>query len=762
MKLKLAQFSRWISIWTAVVAMVTGPVAMGKEVENISMQTMQNALIETGLNKSMTYGEFFEKNKAVLPERIRRQMAPVMAQFKNQKMPKFELASSKGPNGLVVPTLRVSQNGESITTQWFGEDHKYVKVGNTQLSRIDIINFDDMIQRIMAGDEKYRKQANVGQAERTKKRSFAQVKYPDLNKREWASMTDYDKAAYIVNLRMLWLDARKVLAEKKKSNSKKTKTSENFFEKNEKYFDLIFGQDANAKAAKVVTESRTTEYYNGDSCIVAGYVARYDKNGREFCNHGKIDEIYHTANNSLYVKAKEYCQSKSAGDIACNPSVFGTPGGAPTCITPSRAQSFQEATTWNGPCDSASRLQANKTNFLKQDKDIGRYAAENMLLSDQARKEAALTEEGKNSFKLTESYLLGVLKFRKTIGENVTSLFDKGVLDNTVLEQILIDKKGFDNEIEEANHSCQIESDASMKARRNHEPNYWKACDQLKNRFLFIEALFASKCTQGKLGADLKCSCENPKGAAVVPGAKCSAESATPIPPIIPPVANPEPVKPRDCATEFYGASNLSADCKCSSGQYPTAKLTGIDTGQKHFSCNESEVIQGTVVDSCTGLFCSTFLKKMLLVGGAIVGSVVLYKVIEKVFAVKKPAIKSPGDGCPDGGVAPCRPVCTAPFVYNTATSTCTACAACPPGQTADAANSCNCTSSAATPATPGTTLFTCPDNTSQRTDLTQCPTYTCTTVSPPVEYQNPANCPTASPSNATPPTGTGSPGKTR
>ncbi len=760
MKLSVFKFSKWMSAWTAVVTMVMTPVAMGKEVENISMQTMQNALNEAGLNKSLTYGEFFEKNKSVLPERIQKQIAPVIAKFKNQKMPSFELVSSKGPNGLDVPTVRVSQNGETITTQWFGEDSKYVKLGNTQLSRIDIINFDDMIVRIMAGDEKYRKQVSVGQAELTKKRSFTNVKYPELNKREWAGMSDYDKAAYIVNLRLLWLDARKVLAEKKKLDSKPTKTSDSLFKNNQKYFDFIFGQDAEAQVKslkKVVTEARPSAYYNGDSCIVAGYVARYDKNGGKFCNHKTVDEIYHTANNSLYVKAKEYCQTKAPGDIACNPSVFGTPGGAPTCITPSKVQSFQEATTWNGPCDSASRLQANKTNFLKEDKDVGRYAAENMLLNDQARKEAALSEEGKNSFKLTESYLLGVLKFRKTIGENVTSLFDKGILDNTVLEQILIDKKGFDNEIEEANKSCQIESDASTKSRRNHESKYWKACDQLKNRFLFVEALFASKCTQGKLGADLKCTCENPKGPAVVPGAKCSGEPATPVAPSVP--ATPaEPVRAGDCAKDFPGALNLGPDCKCASGQYPAPKLTSVDNGQKHFSCEDKEPGESKEKE-CTGLFCSSFLKKILLVGGAIVGAVVLYKVIEKVFAVKKPALNNPGDGCPTGGTAPCRPVCTAPYVFSSATNNCSTCAACPPGQEATVANSCNCATVSATATS--TALITCPDNTSQRTDLSLCPTYTCNTVSPAVEYQNPANCPTVSPLSTGTNTGPSS-GKTR
>ncbi len=758
------RISRWTSAWLATATMVMSPVALGKESENISMQMMEAALQESGLNKSITLGEFYEKNKSLLSNRLQLEIEPVVVKFKNQKMPKFELTETKGSDGLTVPTIRVSQRGELVNLQWFGEDNKYLKMQNTELSKIDLINFNDMVVRVLAGDEKLRKNVKPlisNEAAKAPVRNFNFGKYPDMTKRDWAGMSEFDRAAYVVNLRLLWLDARKVISEKKKSDSKTKKTSKNFFEKNEKYFELIFGQDVEAQAKrekqKVVKSSgsspQSSGVFTGDSCIVAGYVAKYSKGGREVCSHELIDQNYNKKDNSLYVNAKEACAT--TGRIACNPYIFGTPNGSPTCVTPSRAKDFQEATHFDGPCDRASRLQTSESELklLKNDKlKAGRYDETNLIDSASARKSKLVGADGKENVQLTENYLLGILKFRKSIKSDATTIFEAGVLNDQILDQILIDKDLFDTEIQQATDGCRAESG------KKHEVNYYKACDQLHRRFLMVEALFASKCAPGSNfdQPTLRCICTNPPGAKIIPGAQCMVPAPAPvIPP--PEVSKPEPPpreSKRNCSAEFPDAGELTADCKCLGGSTPVQVAS--NGNQKSFSCNPQQDGIEIIIDKGPCGFMCSFTKNLPMIGLAILGSVVLYKVMEKVFAVKKPPLTNPGDGCPTPGQAPpCTPVCKAPLSMQSS-GVCD-CAQCPPGQAADKANSCNCSSTG----TGTAVMFVCPDGITSKPDISQCPYYACNTTTPPTSYQNPSNCPTSS-SQSAPRANPGTPGKTR
>ncbi|MBC7420727.1 MAG: hypothetical protein H7328_08365 [Bdellovibrio sp.] len=737
MKLDLFKFSKWISAWTAVASMVFTPIAMGKESEKISMQIMQTVLNDTGLNKSMTLGAFYEKNKDLLPPRLQKKIEPVVIKFKNQIMPTFELVSLKATNGQVVPTLRISQNGESMNMQWFGEENRYVKFGNTNLTEIDMINFDDMVVRILATDEKLRNQVTgpISTKSRINKK-FAP--YPEVNTREWASMSNFDKAAYIVNLRLLWLDAEKVLAE---VNAKKgKKTSGNFLEKNEHFVKLFFGEEARAAAF-------------ADTCIVAGYVAKYDKK-TQVCSHHLINELdAATGAPSLYSKAKQQC---TGGSFSCNPAIFGTPNGQATCVTPGTNQEYQEATLYNGKCEKQSRLQAAAPNFLKSDAKVkGRYESENEKISDEIRRQNAQTEQAKNSYAATEEYLIGILKFK---GLNVSDLSEKSLLDEKVMEQVLEARNSFKNQIDIAMKACDAESKESLTNDRRHEKNYWKACDNLKSRYLFVEAYFASKCKQGKLDdATLKCSCDAPKGPSVVPGAKCTIEptgaGAAPSADIS------KPVVPRDCK-KYGSVLGMGPDCKCAGGSDPSETAASTVTGQKQFACkdkDEKDLSDKDKEKECTGIFCSSFLKKLLWAGAAIVGGIIIYKGVQKYLGFKKPELKSPGDGCPTGGTAPCVAECKSPYARQ-GDGTCNGCAGCPGlGQVATPASGCNCVTQTVNPAV---TSIKCPDNTSWKPTLAECPTYPCATTVPPTSFQNPQNCP--APSNATPTSGTGSSGKAR
>ncbi len=770
---------RWLMVWTSTLTMLVSPVAMGQEAERVTKKQMQAVMDYLGLNKQMTLGEFYKKNKHLYPERIRKDIEPLFMSFKNQLMPTVEVLSSKNSNGEEVATLRLTQGKELINLQWYGQKEKLLKFQNTNLSEIDVINFDDMFTRIIAGDETFRKQIeNNSVDDKVKTHDFSKAtKYPDVSKAEWNSMSAQDKANYIVTLRGLWQDARSILRAKNAAKKGK-KTSALLNDKTKSLYALVIGSEAVAAGKTVATGEKSANYFSGETCIVAGYVAKYEKtDSGEFCDHRIIDKVYNNKDNSLYKKANDLCSSSS--QIACNPYVFGTPNGAPTCVTPSRtADSFQKASHWDGPCDRASRLQSSTTeiSILKNKTDKGRYE-DNNLMPEKEREDLFKIEQGEN-FKQTEDYLLGMLKFRGLVKEDVKSIFDSGALSDQIYNQIILDKKGFDNEIAEAQKSCKAESVATKNGTRVHEKNYWPACDQFHRRFLFVQELFQSKCAGQKLNPDtLKCGCAAPP-AIVAPGPKGPADTATPVakitpvpesvPPkakpfpripaevvagasctvVLPPaVVMPQPVPPtddtstppvaaEDCESRFPGSGATGAKCLCPTGGAPKKDVTDIANGSESWSCEFKNADKVTVKakEEC-GIACKIFagIKKyalpVLLIGAMVYAA----KKGAEMLAPKKPGLNPALDTCPSGSPPPCAQKCDMPLKIQ-ADGTCS-CGGCPPFQAPDI----NCFCSSGTPTT--TQMFLCPDSTTRVADLSKCPTYPCWNGQ---KYQNPLNCPPA------------------
>ena len=98
--------SQWIITWLSVATLITSPVALGAEAEKISKQQVVSALKQMGLDKEITIGEFYKNTKDLYPERIRAQIEPVLMKYKNMKMPKFDVVTVKGTNGIDIPNIR--------------------------------------------------------------------------------------------------------------------------------------------------------------------------------------------------------------------------------------------------------------------------------------------------------------------------------------------------------------------------------------------------------------------------------------------------------------------------------------------------------------------------------------------------------------------------------------------------------------------------------------------------------------------------------
>lgn len=720
----IRSFLKWVLVWTSTWSMLMSPLAMGQQAKKISRQEMQGYINQLGLNKSITAGEFYQKNKHLFPKRIQKDVEAIFMTYKNAPMPSFEVTTSKNTLGEDVPVIRVtSVNGELINMQWLGEKDRLMKFQNTFLSEVDMINFQDAAYRVMHGEEKLRNQVPSSKAAPavalTNKEKFRHVAYPKVNAASWNKMSAREKANYVVTMRQLWSDAREVLRQKEAIDQKKKKRSQFFEQKYQDFFSFLHHVNVGTAFADNIDAARggTRNYDPGQSCIIAGYVAERTSSGG--CNYRTIDAQYSGGNqNSIYSAAKGRC---TGGQIACNPYVFGTPGGNPICVTPeaSSSSAFQTATHWDGLCDSGSKLSTTQIEVVRDStRTRGRFDADNMSQTEEERTNALRSEQATDNFRLTEEYLAGLLKFRGLNLSESGRLFQEGqAVESGMLQQIVLLRDAFDNEIRTARASCQVESDNDF----SHERNYWQACDNLYRRQLFVNELFTAKCTEGGgtlSQTDLMCTC--PSGQpSVAPGARC-APAAPVTPPPTPPeqpatttTTPPPPAPPAEQPEPAARPARAGSDCNW---------LCQIGRGVK------------------------TALPWLLAIGAAYG----IYKLIPKnTVAGPQPA----PDACPNGLPAPCLQTCTPPLASINGQCACTAC---PPGtsrETGTATNPCPmCTS---TP--PPTNTYTCPDLSvvtggTESEALAKCPTYSCWNGN---TYSNPMNCP---PQDDALSTGTGSP----
>ncbi len=769
-KINLQKLTKFAATMGALFTMVMSPVALGREAQKITVKQLQAGLDEAGLNRQITVGEFYKKNKNLVPERLRKEFETFVSAYKNQLMPTFEVVPTKTTDGTEVASLRLTQGNEILTIQMLGESEKYAKIQNTFVTEVDVINFNDMFKRVLAGDEKYRKiyESAVGENTNSAK-TGTYTGFPDLTVAAWKGMSQKDRAAYMINMRLLWNDARRVLIEAERKDKKGRKTSSvdpSAVEKWDNFFAMMSPSvEAAAPVSKVPSAQKpggasvavkqgkaSSAFISGSNCLVAGYVSKYSATK---CGIDGIYDSYKAADGSTDPLVQSVNQACSSVGIACNPYVYGTPGGKPICVSTSDP-SFQKATHFDGPCDSQSRL-GSAVPFLKDEKlkNAKRYSAENMALSE-AELDAKYKEEQKANPKMVEDYLNGLIAYnpKDPNSKNAGIDFSKPLTDD-VLKSLLKIKENFDNDIRKAKKSCELAA-----SNKNNEKNFWGACDQLHRRFLNV-AQFLQKTPGCKDGgtvseSSLKCSC--PKGGEALPGTSCGSPqppAACPVVPVAPAQQDCVPggglVAPAsgdttslECLSRYPGATGLDSMCRCPGGSEPKEVASSEDGSVKHFTCVGAGEKPGKNDKEC-GFLCKTgkfFKENWLLIAGGIASIFIL----KKIFTPKKPNLSSPADLCPNGSTAPCPQTCTAPLALQS-NGTC-GCAACPPGQSISNLATCSCSTSSSV------VNYTCPDGVTVVTSLANCPAtnYTCWDGS---TVTNPLNCPER-PTTTSPSSGTG------
>lgn len=683
-------------ITLSVATMVFSPVAMGKqaqaEAERLSKAQLEQFIQEFGLNKSMTVGEFYSKNKDKFPSRIQKMIEPLMTQFKNEAMPQFEVSQAKNSKGETVATLRLTGKDQLANIQFLGEKDKFVKFDNTNLSLEDVANFDDMFAKLYFGDASHRK--GMGDALTSpkmikKSKTIAKVVLPPptfsgmpkITQDMWKKMTPLERAQFMMNMRMLWSGAQDVLDAKEKSKNikskgKKTSSLEGGtaapFHKWNSFFAML--NEANAADTK---------------CVVAGYIGTYGAGKR--CQYPE--------------------NAKTPGcNFPCNPTIYGfDPNGKQFCL--SSASELQTATHYNKGCDAKMPLTSVQLPLpaAAAKKDASRYQGILEANKAQALKDPAALE---NTKKYLESMLHGTPELKDA--------FQKGNISAALLAKLQEIQTNFDSTITAARNDC-----AAAAGETQYDREFWGACDQLHKRFLFVAAYLEKNpgCKGGgKVDeSTLTCSCAN--GPAVTPGAECAS---TPAP-------NPDPGPVSGTPTPQPEPGGGQCDPACVTPQ--TCQKTASDgDGAEVWECKSGSG-PGKPDDGKKGGFWSGLWGGIKKVAPWVIGGVGLWLLYDKFLKPKKPTLKPAADACPNGTIPPCGTTCAAPQAMLS--SGVCGCPACPPGQTMTNASSCLCENTTTT-----TTLYICADGVTQVSDLANCPStaqYTCWDGS---KVANPINCP--------------------
>jgi len=757
----LNQILKIFALSGSLFTIVLSPVAMGAQsVKNQS--ELEKALIESRLNQSMTYRDFWAQNKHLYSGQVYADAEKYFLSNSNEKMPVVKIKKSQNSRGEIVETLEMNQNGKTFSLQFIGEKEKFYKYNNVILSETDMALITPAIRKIAASDIKLKNEliksiiVSPESKIETQKKLNQRVRYgfPELNQDTWMKLSQKDRAQYLINMRGMWNDSLKVLRaiediERKKMNSTKgtktsqlesvirlmqseaiaqkrksvvfkdstkpTKPQETLLLDADGYLDLSFLKtDVTAKSGQVTVSQKQPGSKN---CIIHGLVSEY-VNGS--CSESKVYDYYKSDGDKRVFEAIQICKSNKPTQMACNPYLYSNGTSEPICVDKSGKgnSDFQKGTHADGPCEKASPLGDNSlakvdgTDFLIKDiKGPGRYSKDNLKSEvdlDKLYKAQQLAND-----EYVEKYLKGFL------GKDFESLSKEKPISDDLLIKMKDIQSVFNSQISFARETCKAST--NNPKYKQYDKNFWGACDQLQRRHLFIAQYLEKKlgCDGGKIDeATLKCMC--PSAKLINPGAKCNVVAPQPI------LAEPAPVKSEmDCQKEYPGANSIYKDsaCVCENGKTPRA--------------NSTSSFEEYPSSSSATYYCpSDFNFKPWLIGLGIVGvGVALWA----IFKNKKKDKAPPKDNCPLPGTSQtCLPPtnCPAGTIVNPTTHVCDpiitppSCqapqrlidgvckcqeSACVPGQEIHNAITCQCDRVG---------LYTCGDG-SQVAQMSQCPTPT-------------------------------------
>lgn len=289
-------------IWTLSFLLVFEPAVWAANRPTINEMKAMIEYTEIG-KKSMTLKELYGRMMAYLPENVRKEIEPMVQEYGDYVVPKFNVSKIKNSQGEEYYQLSAVKDGKSVTLA-LGESEKApVKINGKALTNSDMWNFRSVLSKggVTAGQMKAVPEA----------RKPAQVYI--MNSKQIDRLSKDQQRTYFKQMREL-LESMEAVDKMKMNKGKKT--SSRAPASLENFASLMLGEQAIAGGQDVPGQ---------EQCVAAGYITEISYNPRRGGASCGADK-----QGGVRVDLRGNC---SANQFQCNPVVYGKNGG---CVDASR------------------------------------------------------------------------------------------------------------------------------------------------------------------------------------------------------------------------------------------------------------------------------------------------------------------------------------------------------------------------------------------------------------------------------------------
>lgn len=289
-------------IWTLSFLLVFEPAVWAANRPTITEMKAMIEFAEIG-KKSMTLKEFYGRTMAYLPENVRNEIEPMVQEYGDYVVPKFNVSKLKNSEGQDYYQLSAVKDGKSVTLS-MGESNKaFLKINGQSLTDGDMSNFRSVLSK--------------GGVSKNEMKSLPEARKPAqvyiMNSKQIDRLSRDQQKTYFKQLRGLLESMEavdKMRTKPGKGASRRAPASI------EKFASLLLGEPAVAGGKEAITSGQ---------CVAAGYITEVSYNPRRAGASCGADK-----QGAVRSDLRGNC---SANQFQCNPVIYGSNGG---CVDASR------------------------------------------------------------------------------------------------------------------------------------------------------------------------------------------------------------------------------------------------------------------------------------------------------------------------------------------------------------------------------------------------------------------------------------------
>ncbi len=293
-------------IWTLSFLLVFEPAVWAANRPTITEMKAMIEYSEIG-KKSMTLKELYGRTMAYLPQNVRNEIEPMVQEYGDYRVPKFNVSKLKNSEGQDYYQLSAVKDGKSVTLSMGESSKAFLKINGQALTEGDLSNFRSVMSK--GGVSKNEMKALPPGKDQTRKPAQVYI----MNSKQIDRLSRDQQKTYFKQLRGL-LESMEAVDRLRLNPGKGA--SHRAPASLESFASLILGEPAVAGGKEAITSGQ---------CVAAGYITEVSYNPRRGGASCGADK-----QGAVRPDLRGNC---SANQFQCNPVIYGSNGG---CVDASR------------------------------------------------------------------------------------------------------------------------------------------------------------------------------------------------------------------------------------------------------------------------------------------------------------------------------------------------------------------------------------------------------------------------------------------